>query len=113
MNIAVSGAAGRVGKRIIALANDHPEIEISGALESPGHPALGKDAGEVAGLGTLGVSISDEVASVLYLLAIVVARRRCGRQISGLDAESLRYGLDWAQRQPWLDEATRGLFREA
>lgn len=65
MKIAVSGAAGRVGKRILALANDHPEIHISGALESAGHPSLGKDAGEVAGIGTLGIPIADEVASVL------------------------------------------------
>lgn len=65
MKIAVSGAAGRMGKRILALANDHPEIEISGALEAPGHPALGKDAGEVAGIGMLGVPITDQVAPVL------------------------------------------------
>lgn len=53
-----------------------------------------------------------EVASVLYLLSIVVALRRCGRRISGLDSESLRYGVDWARRQPWLDETTRNLLRE-
>jgi 4-hydroxy-tetrahydrodipicolinate reductase len=65
MKNAVSGAAGRMGKRILALANDHPEIEISGALESPGHPSLGKDAGEEAGIGTLGVPITDQVGLVL------------------------------------------------
>lgn len=50
-----------------------------------------------------------EVASVLYLLSIVVAMRRCGQRISGLDAESLRYGVDWARKQPWLNAATRSL----
>ncbi|MFH0825091.1 MAG: 4-hydroxy-tetrahydrodipicolinate reductase, partial [Pseudomonadota bacterium] len=38
MKIAVSGAAGRMGKRILALGRQHPEVEITGALEMPGHP---------------------------------------------------------------------------
>ena len=53
MKIAVSGAAGRMGKRILALAHDHSDIEISGALEGPEHPALGSDAGETAGIGRI------------------------------------------------------------
>jgi len=65
MRIAVSGAGGRMGKRILALAHANPETEISGALEVAGHPDLGRDAGETAGIGALGVSITDDVPSVL------------------------------------------------
>jgi 4-hydroxy-tetrahydrodipicolinate reductase len=65
MKIAVSGAAGRMGKRILTLAHAHPDMEISGALEYPGNPAVGSDAGELAGLGNLGVKISDDVDAVL------------------------------------------------
>ena len=35
------------------------------ALEAPGHPALSRDAGEVAGVGRLGVPITDDPESVL------------------------------------------------
>ena len=65
MKIAVSGAAGRMGKRILALGHDHSDIEISGALEGPANPALGNDAGENAGIGRLGVPITADVEGVL------------------------------------------------
>jgi len=42
-----------MGQRIIALANQDDRFEIAAALEAAGHPALGRDAGEVAGVGTL------------------------------------------------------------
>jgi 4-hydroxy-tetrahydrodipicolinate reductase len=65
MRIAVSGAAGRMGKKILALGHDHSDIEISGALERTANPALGTDAGENAGIGRLGVPITADVEGVL------------------------------------------------
>ncbi len=65
MRIAVSGAAGRMGKRIITLCHEHPDVEVSGALEAAGHPDLGRDAGECAGIGTLNVPIVDSVTEML------------------------------------------------
>ena len=65
MNIAVSGAAGRMGKRILALAHENPACTISGALEFPQSPFLGKDAGELAGIGPIGVPITSDVHEVL------------------------------------------------
>jgi 4-hydroxy-tetrahydrodipicolinate reductase len=72
MKIAVSGAAGRMGKRILALAHDHPDIEISGALEGPANPALGRDAGENAGIGRLEVSISTDVEQALKQCDVLI-----------------------------------------
>lgn len=72
MRIAVSGAAGRMGKRVLALAHEHPEIEISGALEAPGHPALGDDAGENAGLGRIGIPIESDLSRVLDACDVLV-----------------------------------------
>lgn len=65
MNIAVSGAAGRMGKRILALAHENPDCTISGALEYPQCPVLGQDAGEIAGIGHIGVPIGSDVKDVL------------------------------------------------
>jgi 4-hydroxy-tetrahydrodipicolinate reductase len=59
IRIAVAGAAGKMGARICTLAHEHTEITLSGALERPGHPAVGRDAGELHGFGTCGVKIID------------------------------------------------------
>ena len=58
MKIAIHGAAGRMGQRITALAVGQPEIEIVAALESATHPALGQDAGILAGVGEIGVPLA-------------------------------------------------------
>ncbi|NLX96012.1 MAG: hypothetical protein GXY83_07540 [Rhodopirellula sp.] len=52
-----------------------------------------------------------EIATLLYFLAIAVARFRLTQQISGLDDESLRGGICWSLEQPWLDDETRKLLR--
>jgi 4-hydroxy-tetrahydrodipicolinate reductase len=61
IRLAVFGAAGRMGQRVIALANQDAEFQIVGALEGAGHPKLGQDCGEVAGLGALGVPLSTHL----------------------------------------------------
>jgi len=65
VELVVAGAAGRMGGRVIALARDVANLRIVGAFERPGHPALGRDAGEVAGAGHLGVAIAADPTSLL------------------------------------------------
>ncbi|MBI5250444.1 MAG: 4-hydroxy-tetrahydrodipicolinate reductase [Desulfomonile tiedjei] len=86
MKIAVCGAAGRMGKRIIALAHEHPELEISGALESSAHPAQGSDVGELAGIGKLGVPITSDVKDVLKKCDLLVDFSSPGVSIANLKA---------------------------
>jgi 4-hydroxy-tetrahydrodipicolinate reductase len=57
--IGVNGCCGRMGKRIVQLAHEDRELAIGAALEFPGHPDQGKDAGEVAGIGKLGVPVTS------------------------------------------------------
>ncbi len=61
----VAGGAGRMGTRIIHMINDDPEIELAGVFEHPDHEAKGKDAGEVAGLGHLGITISSSLLDII------------------------------------------------
>ncbi len=61
----VSGAAGRMGGRIIHMIHQNPDIELAAALERPDHPAVGSDAGTSAGIGKLGVPISGSLAEVV------------------------------------------------
>ena len=62
-NIVVCGAAGRMGKLLVRLIHEHPTARLVGAIEAVGHPALGKDAGEEAGVGSIGVTLSDDYAA--------------------------------------------------
>ncbi len=54
----VAGAAGRMGKRIINMIHQNPEITLVGAFERADHPAMGQDVGETAGIGGLDIKIS-------------------------------------------------------
>ena len=65
VKIAVCGAAGRMGGRIIAAISETEGVELSGALERPGHPMLGMDAGMLAGLGSNNVKITDDLNAVV------------------------------------------------
>jgi 4-hydroxy-tetrahydrodipicolinate reductase len=55
----VSGAAGRMGRRIIALAIESGQFKIVGAFDRAGHPDIGADAGTLAGLVPIKVSLSS------------------------------------------------------
>jgi len=56
----VLGAAGRMGQALIRNVAATPGCVLAGALEAKGSPALGQDAGEVAGLEPLGVAITAD-----------------------------------------------------
>lgn len=64
-DIAILGAAGRMGQRLVALAKEDPNLRIVGAIELAGHPKLGADAGVVAGIGPIGVALSSELGASL------------------------------------------------
>ena len=61
----VSGAAGRMGRAIIGAMHTADGISLIGALERKGHPALGQDAGRLAGKDDLGIPLVSEIAPLL------------------------------------------------
>jgi 4-hydroxy-tetrahydrodipicolinate reductase len=61
IRVGVNGACGRMGQRVIACALEDPGVTVAVALEAAGHPQSGRDAGEVAGLGRLGVPVRSDV----------------------------------------------------
>lgn len=63
MKLAVVGAAGRMGQTLIRVIHTTPGAILAGAIERPGSPHIGSDAGELAGVGNLGVSITDDAAA--------------------------------------------------
>lgn len=60
MRLIVVGAAGRMGRTLIRLLAETPGLRLSGALEREDAASLGQDAGIVAGLPALGVSITAD-----------------------------------------------------
>jgi len=68
----VMGAAGRMGRMVVNAIQSSEGITCTGAVEVSGHPAVGGDAGLVAGLSELGVTIADDLQSVIQQGAVVI-----------------------------------------
>lgn len=65
IRVIITGAAGRMGMRLVALTVGTTGMQLSGAVEAKGHPAFGKDAGEVAQIGQVNISITDDLSTCL------------------------------------------------
>ncbi|MHC4124693.1 MAG: 4-hydroxy-tetrahydrodipicolinate reductase [Planctomycetota bacterium] len=61
--LVISGAAGRMGKRIIALAKDADTFNICAGIDIKDHPDTGKDIGLLAGAAAVGVSLAHDCPS--------------------------------------------------
>jgi 4-hydroxy-tetrahydrodipicolinate reductase len=59
--IAINGACGRMVRRIVQLAHEDKSLTLGAALENVGHPRLGEDIGDIAGLGRLGVAVASTI----------------------------------------------------
>ncbi len=64
IRLAISGAGGRMGKSIIQACHAKPEWSVVAATARPGSPAIGEDAGWLAGVPVLGVEVVDRLAKV-------------------------------------------------
>lgn len=60
IRIAVTGAAGRMGRTFLRTVLESPGCELAGATEHTGSDAIGQDAGELAGLKPLGLTVTDD-----------------------------------------------------
>ena len=60
-HIAVNGACGRMGQRLVALAAEDAGLALVAAVDSPRHPHHATDAGTLAGVGPLGVTVAGEI----------------------------------------------------
>ncbi|MDQ0455418.1 4-hydroxy-tetrahydrodipicolinate reductase [Rhizobium paknamense] len=60
MKLVVVGAGGRMGQALIRIISETQGAVLHAAVARPGSPVIGKDAGEVAGLGTLGIPVTGD-----------------------------------------------------
>ncbi|MTI17886.1 4-hydroxy-tetrahydrodipicolinate reductase [Rhodobacteraceae bacterium RKSG542] len=65
MRLVVVGASGRMGRALVKSISEQDGLVLSGALERDGSDAIGKDAGDLAGVGTLGVAVTSDLEAAL------------------------------------------------
>ena len=88
--IAINGAGGRMGQRLVALAREDAGLKVVAAVDAQGSPAVGRDVGELAGVGPVGVPVTPDLpldprpecvidfsapAGTMAILPVCVARR--------------------------------------
>ena len=61
LKIAIAGAGGRMGRQLIQAVQAAENVELGAAFERKGSTLVGTDAGELAGIGHLGVVVSDDL----------------------------------------------------
>ena len=61
LKIAIAGAGGRMGRQLIQAVHNAEGAELGAAFERKGSSLVGADAGELAGIGALGVKVSDDL----------------------------------------------------
>lgn len=106
LELAITGAAGRMGRRLIALAHADPDLKVVTAIDAGA--AVGQDAGELAGVGPIGVAITEELLERVDVVidfsmpdGAEAMAKMCGeRQIPLVEATT---GLTNEQRQTVLD----------
>lgn len=72
VRVGVCGAAGRMGKTILEVCNEIDNVEIAAAIEYKGSSMIGLDAGEQAGIGKIGVEITDDIAKVSDQIDVLI-----------------------------------------
>ena len=63
--VIIAGAAGRMGRRIGYMVNEHPDLQVAAGFERSDSPDLGKDIGELGGYGSTGIKVADGLDAVI------------------------------------------------
>jgi 4-hydroxy-tetrahydrodipicolinate reductase len=65
MRLIVAGAGGRMGRTLVRAIADTDGVILAGAVDAPGSAVIGRDAGELAGLGANGIKVMADPAPLL------------------------------------------------
>jgi len=81
IKLAVHGAAGRMGRRVVALASEDNSLQIVSAIDHESNPRIGQDAGVIAGFAPIGVNLTsawpEEDVDVVIDFSLPEAIDRC------------------------------------
>lgn len=65
IRLLIAGAGGRMGRALVRAATETAGVGVAGAFDAKGSPDIGKDAGELSGVGALRVKIVDDPVPLL------------------------------------------------
>lgn len=72
MKLALHGATGRMGMAVTRLSQGSADVRIVGAAAAANDPLQGRDVGEIAGIGSIGVAVTADAASALLGADVVI-----------------------------------------
>ncbi|MEN8167713.1 MAG: 4-hydroxy-tetrahydrodipicolinate reductase, partial [Pseudomonadota bacterium] len=72
IRVAIVGVAGRMGRMLVKAVNEAEGLTLGAATERPDSGSIGQDAGELAGIGKLDVTIADRLDAVLPDFDVVI-----------------------------------------
>lgn len=85
MRVAIIGASGRMGKALIDAVNQRDELQVAAAIERPDSSLVGADAGEVAGIGKIGVTVVGAIEEVVNDFDVLIDFTTPSTTIHNLD----------------------------
>ena len=113
--VGIAGCGGRMGRMLVAEVQAAPGLALAGGSEAPGSPFLGRDIGELAGIGAVGLAATAEAAALIGGADIVIDftapaaavehARLCARHGTALVLGTT--GLDAAQEKALTEAAVR------
>lgn len=112
LTIAVAGAAGRMGRRLVALIGEDAALRLTGALEGAGCPLLGEDAGLISGTLRQGVALTADPEVALAGARVLIEFTR-GPAVPALAALAARRGVALVSGSTGLDQAGQQALGEA
>src|ERR1700722_9979380 len=65
MRVVIAGAGGRMGRTLIGTIAATKGMTLAGAVDAPGSAVIGRDAGELSGLGANGIKVTSDAAALL------------------------------------------------
>jgi 4-hydroxy-tetrahydrodipicolinate reductase len=112
IRVAITGSSGRMGRALLEALAEAPDLRLHAALDRPGSPVLGRDAGELIGAPN-GVSVTDDLAAALDGAQVLIDFTRPEGTLEHLRAAILRgvnlvigtTGFTDAQRREIADAA--------
>lgn len=105
VRIIVTGATGRMGSRIAALSKEYQGLELAGALERKGHEGIGREVGQLIGIGETKIRLSESLGEIIGNADVII-------DFTSTEA-SLEHARSAAARKKAMVIGTTGFSKEA
>jgi 4-hydroxy-tetrahydrodipicolinate reductase len=85
INVAISGAGGRMGRNLIEAVTQAEGMRVNAAIERPGSPLVGMDAGDLVGTDRLDVAIVDNLENVVNDFDVLIDFTTIANTLANID----------------------------